>query len=203
MILNLFERVALNSLAKVYGRCAKIKVLVPSLFATLVCVGCSDDAESAYAKHQAFLRVPTVSVIHPLHSALNSPGVFCQVSFSTTHYHFQNNHGQSASMLRTALDAYGKPLYVSGFIIGTPNAILTASGDLRPVAFDSVCPTCFNSSMIQRKLTIDEDGFAHCARCETTYNLNNGGFPQSSKGQADKMLEYHLRYANDVLVVSN
>jgi hypothetical protein len=186
-----------------YKRCAKIWILVPSLFALLLAVGCTGNEETAYARHEAFLRVPTVSVIHPLHSALNSPGVFCEVSFSTTHYYFKNNHGQSASMLRTALDAYGKPLYVSGFIIGTPNGILTESGDMRPVAFDAVCPTCFNAALIQRKLTIDEDGFAHCSRCQTVYNLNNGGFPQSSTGKADKMLQYHLRYANDILVVSN
>ena len=174
---------------------------VVALFSYLV-VGCSEDAETAFARHDAFLRVPNVSTLHPLHSALNSPGVFCQITFTATHYQYLNNYGRYAEMPRTALDAYGAPRYISGFIVGTPNAVLNHAGTTQPMAFDLVCPSCFNKALIQRKLSISDTGKAFCSRCETTYNLNIGGYPESGPGQ-DKMLQYHMQYGSDILVINN
>ena len=163
---------------------------------------CGDDIDTMYASHAAFLRVTPVSTIHPMHSALNSPGMFCQITFSSTHYQFLNTHGRSASMPRTALDAYGEPRCVSGFIVGLPNGVLSAAGTMNPIAYDLVCPHCFNTSLIQRRLTLNEDGKADCKRCESVFNMNNGGFPESGPSNV-KLLQYHIQYGNDVLVVNN
>ncbi len=162
---------------------------------------CTDDTNLEYAQEPAFLRVQPVSTVQPLNAALNSPGVFCKVTFSTNFYHFENNHGQSAQINRTALDAYGKPKCLNGFVIGTPN-VPDLSGVTAPVAFDLACPTCYAEALIQRSLEMNEQGEAHCSRCETTYDLNNLGFPKDGPG-TNVMLRYHVRYGNDALIVSN
>ena len=169
---------------------------------TLCCfTSCTDETNTEYAQIPAFLRVQPVSTVQPLNSALNSPGVFCKVTFSTNYYHFENNHGQSAQTNRTALDVYGKPQCLNGFIIGIPN-VPDLSGVMQPVAFDLACPTCFNEALIQRSLTINARGEAHCSRCTTTYDLNNMGFPKDGPGN-HVMLRYHLQYGNDAMVVRN
>ncbi len=172
-----------------------------SLILLLLTHSCTEDIGTEYAQVPAFLRVQPVSAVQPLNAALNSPGVFCKVTFSAKYYHFENNHGQSMQTNRTALDAYGKPQYLNGFIIGTPN-VPDLSGVMQPVAFDLACPTCYNEALIQRELTINELGEAHCSRCETTYDLNNMGFPKDGPG-THVMLRYHLQYGNDALVVRN
>ena len=174
--------------------------VVALIFAPLS--SCSDDADTMYARHDAFLRVTPVSTIHPLHSALNSPGMFCQITFSATHYQFLNKHGRSASMPRTALDAYGEPRFIRGFIVGLPKGVLSTSGTMMPIAYDLVCPNCFDTALIQRRLTLSEDGKASCKRCESVFNMNNGGFPESGPSKV-KLLQYHIQYANDALVVHN
>ena len=176
-------------------------LLLFSLLSIFAFPSCEDDANSEYAQSPAYFRVQPVSAVQPLYAALNSPGVFCKVTFSTNYYHFVNNHGQSAQMNRTALDAYGKPKYISGFIIGTPN-VPDPYGRMQPLAFDLVCPTCYNEALIQRSLDINEQGEAHCSRCKTTYDLNNTGFPKDGPGTS-VMLLYHLQYGNDALFVSN
>ena len=162
---------------------------------------CSEETDLEYAQEAAFLRVQPVSTVQPLNAALNSPGVFCKVTFSTNYYHFENNHGQKAQINRTALDAYGKPKCLNGFVIGTPN-VPDLSGVTAPVAFDLACPTCYAEALIQRSLEMNEQGEAHCSRCETTYDLNNMGFPKDGPG-TNVMLRYHVRYGNDALIVSN
>lgn len=183
--------------------CIRIATLL-QMVCLMVLLGmssCADDMNGEYARVPAFLRVQPVSAVQPLNAALNSPGVFCKVTFSANYYHFENNHGQSAQTNRTALDAYGKPDCLNGFIIGTPN-IPDLSGVMQPVAFDLACPTCYNETLIQRSLTMNERGEAHCSRCATTYDLNNMGFPKDGPG-THVMLRYHLQYGNDALVVRN
>ena len=171
------------------------------LISLLGIFSCTDDANTEFARIPAFLRVQPVSAVQPLNAALNSPGVFCKVTFSQKFYHFENNHGQSTQTNRTALDVYGKPQCLNGFIIGTPN-VPDLSGVMQPVAFDLACPTCFNEVLIQRSLTINERGEAHCSRCSTTYDLNNMGFPKDGPG-THVMLRYHVQYGNDAMVVRN
>lgn len=171
------------------------------LLPLLCLLSCSEDANTEYAQIPAFLRVQPVSAVQPLNAALNSPGVFCKVTFSSKFYHFENNHGQSTQTNRTALDAYGKPQCLNGFIIGTPN-VPDLSGVMLPVAFDLACPTCFNNALIQRSLTLNTQGEAHCSRCETTYDLNNMGFPKDGPG-TNVLLRYHVQYGNDAMVVRN
>ena len=161
------------------------------LISLLGIFSCTDDANTEFARIPAFLRVQPVSAVQPLNAALNSPGVFCKVTFSQKFYHFENNHGQSTQTNRTALDVYGKPQCLNGFIIGTPN-VPDLSGVMQPVAFDLACPTCFNEVLIQRSLTINERGEAHCSRCSTTYDLNNMGFPKDGPG-THVMLRYHVQ----------
>lgn len=178
-----------------------LRSVIGYLLPLLCLLSCTEDVGTEYAQVPAFLRVQPVSAVQPLNAALNSPGVFCKVTFSSKFYHFENNHGQSTQTNRTALDTYGKPQCLNGFIIGMPN-VPDLSGVMQPVAFDLACPTCFNDVLIQRSLTINAQGEAHCSRCETTYDLNNMGFPKDGPG-TNVMLRYHLQYGNDALVVRN
>lgn len=164
--------------------------------------GCGE-TEDFYARMPAFLRYTPVSAVPPLNSALNNPGMFCTATFTSTHYVFTGPDGQVATWPRTALDAYGKPVCISGFIIGTP-AVPDMQGNLAPVAYELACPNCDMEASISRALALTGVAAAACGRCGRVYDLNNGGMV-STGTDGHSLYRYRIRYtqASDVVVVQN
>lgn len=184
-----------------------MKHFISSLFLLLallpIATGCSDTTESLYAHERAFLRISPVTAIAPLYTALNSPGVFCTITIGTQNYNFKSSDGNTATYPFTALESYGEPECVAGFVVGI-SSVPDLNMQYEPVAYDLVCPSCYEDNLIQRSLSFSKAELLACPRCQRTYDLTNGGIESSGKG-GSKLYRYHITYssANNLLVVMN
>lgn len=183
---------------------SRIRALGISLSLSIVSAlfsGCSDEY---YATSRAFLKFTPVTAVHPLFTALNNPGMFCRITIGTTHFHFSDAEGQSATYPLTALAAYGRPECLAGFVVGTPSLPDLNMGQ-QPVAYDLVCPTCYQQNLIQRSLEFSGREELSCPRCQSVYDLTNGTL-RSGKSDAVRLLyRYKITYspANDLVLVIN
>ena len=165
-------------------------------------MSCTEDILSEFSHYPAFFRYPNVNTTPELRAALNSPGEFCKITFPPSYYQFTNAHGRSTQVNRTSLEAYGKPVFIAGFLVGTPS-VPDASSNFYQVAYDLVCPNCFHESSIQRALDFEGINEMKCSRCGRIYELNNHGIVKNKQG---KPLEhYHMTYAQPqgVLIIQN
>ena len=196
-----FSRFTTSAKRKTTRAKEKIFALVVFSFAATVLQSCDDGLSDLYASFAARFRFAPVTQSPPLRSALNNPGTYCRVTFPAKTYDFRSTDGQTYSVAATALDAILRPVCLNGFIIGTPN-IPDANGNFYNVAYDLACSYCHHTDMIQRDLQVDASGLAHCPRCLSDYNLNNGGLPQS--GPADRGLyRYRITYQSDIVLINN
>lgn len=65
-------------------------------------------------------------------------------------------------------------------------------------AYDLGCPQCDKSSV---RLSVGADGIATCSRCTSTYNLNNGGMPQT--GTDKPLYRYRTTRNGNIVMVHN
>ena len=84
-------------------------------------------------------------------------------------------------------------LGLGGLIIGKPYF-----GDETYYAYDLACPHCDRASS---PLSIDEEGFATCAKCHHAYDLNNSGMPKT--GDSRPLYRYRTSISANTLVVHN
>lgn len=170
--------------------------------ATVALAGCGD-TEDFYASLPAFLRFTPVSAVPPLNSALNNPGMFCAITFTSTHYVFTGPDGSQRTYPRTALDAYGKPVCISGFIVGSPS-MPDMQGNMGCVAYELACPNCDIEASISRALTLTGIASASCGRCGRTYDLNNSGMVLTG-ADGHSLYRYRIIYspATDQVIVQN
>lgn len=170
---------------------------------------CTDDIENEYANLRAFFRYPLVATTAPLRTALENPGHFCTIRYDARHYYFTGADGTSATQPRTALDAYGAPISVAGFIVGTPDLPDLHTGIHQTIAYDLVCPSCYSENAIERSLTFKKDHPAHntmvCSRCQRIYDLNNQGIPVAGPPNSRKLYRYRLTYSTSTgtLIIQN
>lgn len=179
------------------------------VFALTTFSSCSDDVDQTFANYPAFLRYTQVATTPPLRAALENPGIFCLVSYDSRYYYFKGSTGLTSQQNRTAADNYGPPMSVAGFIVGMPSVPDLNSGLLAPKAYDLACPTCYELDAIQRSLEFDKripaGNVVVCSRCESTYDLNNGGMPISGPNGYKKLFHYRLYYtpSTGTLVIQN
>lgn len=169
---------------------------------------CTNDVVSVYAPHPAFLRYAPVPTAPPLLSALNSPGQWCSITYTHLQYTIAAPGHTSITTPRTALDAYGRPRSIAGFIVGTPS-LPESTGQHEARAYDLVCPSCYRSAAISRPLVLSAatPERADCPRCQRRYNLGTGAqenAPTDNQSNAP-LYRYRLAYnaAQGVLVVQN
>lgn len=129
-----------------------LRTILPACALLASVAGCSSDVEDYYAHERAFLRFTPVTAIHPLYTALNNPGMFCQITIGTRTYEFKGTDGTTGSYPLTALENYGKPECIAGFVVGIPSTY-DMNMQQRPVAYDLACPTCYEENMLQRSLS--------------------------------------------------
>lgn len=187
------------------GRRRGLRHALPGLCAAFLglCAACSEDAETLYANTPAFFRFQPVTSAPQLYTALNSPGMFCAITFTSTHYVFTGPDGGTSSFPRTATEAYGKPFYISGFLVGTP-AIPDMESGTAGVAYDLACANCDADDGITRPVAFKSGTTVGCERCERVYDLNNGG--RVCEGEGGRSLyRYRLSYSepNNSLLISN
>ncbi len=168
-------------------------------------VSCDATVESEYSRLRAFLRVTPVTAATPLFEAANNPGIFCKVTQDGAHYIFTRQNGTSTQMDITAVGAnYARmqSIYNEGFIVGTPSQTDINTGQFYQVAFDIVCPNCYENS-IAKMLTLQGEE-AVCPRCGRTYSLANKGIViKGEKGR--KLHRYRMAYVptQDMFVINN
>ena len=156
-------------------------------------MACGEESTSRFSRHRAFLRFSPVAAAPVLSAAVHGVGEWCAITYDATHYIFTNATQRTSRYPRTALDAYGAPASIAGFVVGTP-ALPDLSGRQSVVAFDLVCPSA--------------PGVLICGRCQRHYDLNNGGAVSVTKadGQPNVSLyRYSAAYStqSDVFVVQN
>lgn len=181
--------------------------LMLGAMATLL--ACGEESTSRFSHHRAFLRFSPVAAAPVLSAAVHGVGEWCAITYDASHYTFTNAAQRTSRYPRTALDAYGAPTSIAGFVVGTP-ALPDLSGRQTVVAFDLVCPSCYQGAYVERRLSWNPStpGTLVCGRCQRHYDLNNGGIVSVTKGDGQPnvgLFRYLATYSanSDVFVVQN
>ena len=181
--------------------------LMLGAMATLL--ACGEESTSRFSHHRAFLRFSPVAAAPVLSAAVHGVGEWCAITYDASHYTFTNAAQRTSRYPRTALDAYGTPTSIAGFVVGTP-ALPDLSGRQTVVAFDLVCPSCYQGAYVDRQLSWEAStpGTLVCGRCQRHYDLNNGGIVSVTKGDGQPnvgLFRYLATYSanSDVFVVQN
>ena len=172
-------------------------------------LACDEESASRFSHHRAFLRFSPVAAAPVLSAAVHGVGEWCAITYDASHYVFTNAAQRTSRYPRTALDAYGTPTSIAGFVVGTP-ALPDLSGRQTVVAFDLVCPSCYQGAYVERRLSWNPStpGTLVCGRCQRHYDLNNGGTVSVTKADGQQnvaLYRYSAAYSNstDVFVVQN
>ena len=167
---------------------------------SLLLAGCSGEVENEYSTSRAFFRFSPVTAVPPLQQSLGNPGLYCRISFFNRTVTFTSSAGNSQQYILTDDYANRSIAFIAGFIVGTPS-VPDLNGNFYQVAYDLVCPTCYDRDAIQRSLGFSADETATCGRCHHTYSLRHGGIIEGAEG--DKLKRYHITYSNNVMVIQN
>ncbi len=147
---------------------------------------CSNNIENRYAHERAFLRFSPVTGVVPLNNAVNGLGEFCTIRIGTNQFIFRSAGGQEVTYPITAeIKAYGQPECVVGFVVGK-STIPDMKLQYPLLAYDLVCPNCYEQSLITKALTLETDEKLTCSRCHRSYNLKDDG--NICQGDAGKPL---------------
>lgn len=181
--------------------------LMLGAMATLL--ACGEESASRFSHHRAFLRFSPVAAAPVLSAAVHGVGEWCAITYDASHYVFTNAAQRTSRYPRTALDAYGTPTSIAGFVVGT-SALPDLSGRQTVVAFDLVCPSCYQGAYVERRLSWNPStpGTLVCGRCQRHYDLNNGGIVSVTKGDGQPnvgLFRYLATYSanSDVFIVQN
>jgi len=166
-------------------------------------LSCSDAVvDNKYCQLPARFNFTPVTSISQLYTSCNSQGEWCTITYRDPKFIFTNLSGTGEAN-KTALAGYtGFYMGLSGFIVGLPN--MPEVGADMPVltCFDLACSNCYEAKSTTKPLTLQQGGYAHCASCQRTYNLNNVGIVSS--GEAGRALyRYRVYYASDHLAIDN
>lgn len=174
------------------------------LLTTVALTGCTGDVDDYYSHEAAFLRFTPVTGVAPLYTALNSTGMFCTIRLGGSHFYFTGSDGNTQNYPMTAIvDSYGSPVCISGFVVGI-SSIPDINMQTSPAAYDLVCPTCYEESLIQRTLTFSDSEALKCTRCGRVYDLSNGGIIKEGD-EGTSLYRYHIMYssASNMLYIYN
>lgn len=179
------------------------------LGAMAILLACGEESTSRFSHHRAFLRFSPVAAAPVLSAAVHGVGEWCAITYDASHYVFTNAAQRTSRYPRTALDTYGAPTSIAGFVVGTP-ALPDLSGRQTVVAFDLVCPSCYQGAYVERRLSWNPStpGTLVCGRCQRHYDLNNGGIVSVTKADGQQnvgLFRYLATYSanSDVFVVQN
>ncbi len=164
-------------------------LLLLLLFPLLTLSSCSNEANDTYAHERAFLKFAPVSGVIPLLTAVQNNGLFCSIRLGTNTFEFRCSDGSTATYPYTAdIKNYGQPQCVSGFVVGH-SSLPDLNMNYPLLAYDLVCPNCYEQSLITPTLSFSGQEELSCSRCKRTYDLQQNGIVKS--GEAGRSL---LRY---------
>ena len=174
-------------------------------FSLLLLASCGDEVvNNKYCSLPARFTFTPVNSISQLYSSCESMGEWCSVTLSGNTFLFTKPGGSEGKANRTAVDGYtGFYMGLCGFIVGLPNIPELGETVSVVACYDLACRNCYDETgYMTRRLTLREGGYASCARCQRTYDLNNTG--QVSQGETGKPLfRYRVYYGSNTLSVNN
>lgn len=142
--------------------------LLPGIIALVCLCGCSDDeATSTYSQREyVFCRFNVLQHTELFH-AMGNPGQFASIRKHIVNGVTKVTMTSTNSSTDYMVDALSKNFGfgLGGLIVGTNYFDET-------LCYDLACPICDRAD---RRLTLPGDGYAHCAKCGTTYDMNNYG----------------------------
>lgn len=182
-----------------------LKRLCLSALCIILLCSCMGDIENEFCSLRAFCRITPVTGAAPLHEALNNPGLFCTLTAKGSLYTFTRQNGTSVPLDMGAMGQSYLPLQTInnlGLILGTPSVPDVRTTQFYTVAFDIVCPNCYDNAITKQLYLQDET--AVCNRCKRHYDLRNNGIVIEG-GKGRKLFRYRMTYtpAQDVVVISN
>ena len=130
----------------------------------------------------------------PPFNSIHTLGCFITVRQRLTKdgYTVYTNSGMAYEYPLTEVQSRVFSFGLAGLIIGQPYF------EEGIYAYDLGCPQCDKSSV---RLSVGADGIATCSRCTSTYNLNNGGMPQT--GTDKPLYRYRTTRNGNMLMVHN
>lgn len=126
---------------------------------------------------------------------VQTSGYFLSVRPTATKngYKVEDLDGKEQTFLYTEVQNRIFSFGLAGLIIGKPYF-----GDGQYYAYDLGCPHCDRASS---PLRVNEEGVAKCAKCSTTYDLNNGGIAKT--GDSRPLYRYRTTLNGQRLIVHN
>ncbi|MBR1668886.1 MAG: hypothetical protein IJ693_11510 [Bacteroidaceae bacterium] len=144
-----------------------MKKLAFLLFPILLLCGCSDDATSTFSNREhVFCRFDVLQYVE-LFNVMGNPGQFASIRKHVVNGVTKVTMESAGSSTDYNLDALSKNFGfgLGGLIVGTSNFNET-------LCYDLSCPICDRAD---RRLTLSNNGYAHCAKCGTTFDMNSKG----------------------------
>lgn len=181
------------------------RALLALLLPAACLVACTDDADSLYIDAEARFTFSYANAVPLFYTALHSPGQFCFASCSInaqgyiSSYHFENvrepaDYPATQPLSKTYYTSFGG----QGFIIGVAAIPDLSTQQQQLVAFDRICPTCYEGTYITRPLRFTSESTVSCARGHA-YDLNNTGLP-ANDSTTHSLYRYPIFYNGSNLV---
>ena len=168
----------------------KTKVILSLLI--LIGVACSRSYEVYSSKYPVTF---SCDISRSPFNKVQTSGYFLAVRATPTKdgYKVREPDGREHTIPYTEVHSRVFSFGLAGLIIGKPYF-----GDEEYYAYDLGCPKCDAPSV---RLTVREEGTATCAKCSTTYDLNNGGMPKI--GDSRPLYRYRTSLNGSTFIVHN
>ena len=146
-----------------------MKTSLPLLFLLLplLFISCSDDSTSTFSNREHVYCNFNVLQYPELLNAMGNMGQFASIRKHVVNGVTKITMTSASSSTDYTVDALSTNFGfgLGGLIVGTNNY-----GE--PLCYDLSCPICDRAN---RRLTLSADGYAHCEKCNTIFDLNNYG----------------------------
>ncbi len=157
---------------------------------------CSDDTTSTYSNKNPVRCDFFVLQYKELFDVINNNGQFATIRKSAAQLKMKSAVNETTYNMEAAQKYFQFGL--GGLIVGT-----TYAGEYR--AYDLSCPNC---NRAEKRMTIDDNGYAKCGNCKISYNLNNDGIitdvpKECIHSNPRSLLRYKIAYDGQYVHIYN
>ncbi len=137
------------------------------LLPLLALLSCSDDSTPTFSNREHVYCNFNVLQSPELLNAMGNMG-----QFATIRKHVVDGATKFTITSASGSNDYPVDAINKNFSLGLGGLIVGTNNYGEPLCFDLACPICDRAN---RRLTLSADGYAHCEKCNTTFDLNNYG----------------------------
>ena len=156
--------------------------------------GCSDPVTSLYSfREQVFCQFNTLEYATTLNMVMGNYGEYATLRMDNS-----SVPSKIEVKYRSTTEAHTDAL-ITHFQLGLGGLIVGTNQTGEYLCYDLACPICDRNN---RRLTLTNDGFAHCPKCGVTFDLNNYGvihkMPETNPPASPRGLyRYYVAYDPD------